>query len=113
MDAQQRPRMHFKEVAHPPSVTFDDGERIVLNLPWAHFRCAEWDHVDPTVIRIEIGNWQVFICGHNLAPLFDLIGRAQLARVRAHPEFADDLPHENDVFATSIRLLPLASTSPE
>ncbi|MEO6568120.1 MAG: hypothetical protein ABIO94_05100, partial [Opitutaceae bacterium] len=74
--------------------------------PWSHFRCAEWDYADPTVIRVEIGDWQVLITGHNLEPLFGAIEAGRLARVRVYPEFADDPAHEPDVFATSIRFVP-------
>jgi len=45
------------------------------------------------------------ISGHNLGALFRVIEEAKLARLKAHPEFADDPEHEDDVFATSIRFI--------
>ncbi len=103
--------MLFDEGQHPPSVTFDDGESIRRSLPWAHFRSADWDYADPTAIRIEIGEWQVVISGHNLEALFRAIESAKLLRIRAHVEFADDPAHEIDVFATQIRFIHQESTS--
>lgn len=105
MNATQRPRMFFDEGNRPPTVTFDDGESTWQNMPWTHFRCAIWGYADPDTIRVEIGDWQVVISGHNLKALFEAIETARLARVRARPEFADDPAHESDVFATSIRFI--------
>ena len=112
MEALRRPKMFFDEGQHPPSVTFDDAESIRRSLPWSHFHSADWDYVDPTAIRIEIGEWQVVISGHNLESLFGAIAAARLARVKAHPEFADDPAHEVDVYATSIRFIHQESASP-
>jgi len=53
--------MFFDEGVHPANVTFDDGESSRRNLPWSHFRCADWDYTDPTAIHVEIGDWQVVI----------------------------------------------------
>lgn len=97
--------MFFDEDNRPSGVTFDDSEISRRNIPWSHFRCADWDYADPTAIRVEIGDWQVVISGHNLEPLFEAIETVRLKRVRAHPEFADDPAHEADVFATSIRFI--------
>jgi len=105
--------MFFDEEVHPANVTFDDGESSRRNMPWSHFRCADWDYADPTAIHVEIGDWQVVISGHNLEPLFGAIEVARLARVRAYPDFADDPAHEADVFATNIRFIHLASASPK
>ena len=96
---------------NPASVTFDDGGSIRRNMPWSHFASADWDYSDPTTIRVEIGDWQVIISGHNLASLFSSIESAQLTRLPVHPEFANDPAHEGDAFATSIRFVPLASAS--
>ena len=65
----------------------------------------------PTAIRIEIGDWQVVISGHNLEALFRAIEAARLLRICAHPEFADDPAHEVDVFATHIRFIHQESAS--
>src|SRR5688500_17594168 len=76
-------------------------------MPWMRFTGAEWDQSDPASFRIEIGERQIVISGHNLEPMFAAIEHARLARVRAHPKFADDPAHEVDVFATSIRFIHL------
>jgi hypothetical protein len=112
MEPVRRPRLFFDEGQHPPSVTFDDGEKIRRSLPWSHFHSSDWGYADPTTIRIEIGEWQVVISGHNLEAMFRAIEAARLARVQAHPEFADDPAHEVDVFATHIRFIHQESTSP-
>lgn len=109
MNVTRKPRMYFDEGAHPAGVTFNDGERARRNLPWSHFRCADWDYDDPKAIRVEIGDWQVVISGHNLGPPFGAIEAARLIRVHPHPEFAEDPAYETDVFATSIRFIHLAS----
>jgi hypothetical protein len=111
MNVIRKPRLFFDEGAHPSGVTFDDGGRVRRNVPWSHFRCAEWDYEDPTLIRVEIGDWQVVISGHNLAGLFEAIESERLIRVQAHPEFAEDPAHEMDVFATSIRFIHLTSAA--
>jgi hypothetical protein len=113
MNTISRGRNFFEEDAHPAAVTFDDGERCRRNIPWSHFRCADWDYPDPTAIRVEIGDWLVVISGHNLQTLYAAIETARLKRVRAHPEFADDPAHEADVFATNIRFIQQASGSQE
>ena len=82
------------------------------NLPWVRFLETVWDYADPGIVRVEIGDWQVIICGHNLAPLFKAIEAGQLQHIRAHPEFADDPNHEPDVFATSIRFVHLSALAP-
>lgn len=111
MNEARRTRRYFDEEPRPAGVTFDDGERSRWNLPWMRFAGAGWDHSDPATIRMEIGEWQVVITGHNLEPLFRAIEQGRLARVRAHPEFADDPAHEDDVFATSIRFIHQDSAS--
>ncbi len=105
MNVARRPRLFFDEGHHPATVTFTDDTGTRRNLPWSHFYCAVWSRVDPTTIRIEIGEWQVVISGHNLEPLFAAIEGPRLARVQTYPEFADDPAHEVDVFATSIRFV--------
>jgi hypothetical protein len=90
-------------------VTFDDGTRCKRNLPWARFLEGAWDDTDPGIDRIEISDWQVVICGHNLELLFEAIETGQLRCVRAHPELGDDPNREQDVFATSIRLVHLSA----
>lgn len=112
MEVLRRPRSLFDEGPHPPNVTFDDGESVRRTLPWSHFHSSDWSYADPTEIRIEIGEWQVVISGHNLEALFAAIESGKLLRIRAHPEFADDPTHEVDVFATQIRFIHLESTSP-
>lgn len=69
------------------------------------FSFVRMGYADPAALRIEIGEWQVVISGHNLEALFRTIEAAKLLRIRAHPEFADDPAHEADVFATQIRFL--------
>lgn len=113
MNVLRKPRMYFDEATHATGVTFDDGQRCRLNMPWSHFRCADWEYADPTIIRVEIGDWQVVVSGHNLAPLFEAIEEARLKRVRAHPELKDDPAHEADVFATCIQFIPQSSASPK
>jgi len=112
MEPVRRPKLFFDEGQHPPGVTFDDGEKIRRSLPWSHFHSADWDYADPTTIRIEIGEWQVVISGHNLEALFRAIEAARLLRICAHPEFVDDPAHEVDVFATHIRFIHQDSTLP-
>jgi hypothetical protein len=105
MEVLRRPRTYFDEGQHAPNVTFDDGESIRRSLPWSHFHSSEWGYADPTAIRVEIGEWQVVISGHNLEALFRTIEAAKLLRICAHPEFSDDPAHEADVFATRIRFI--------
>jgi len=109
---------HFAAVRERPgdardtstqSVTFDDGQPWRRNLPWSRYTGANWDYADPETIRVEIGDWQVVICGHNLESLFKAIETEQLQRIRAHPEFANDPNREPDVFATSIRFVHLSA----
>ncbi len=111
MNIQRKPRMFFDEAPSPASVTFDDGERSCRNMPWMRYMGAEWDHSDPASFRIEIGEWQIVISGHNLEPMFAALEHARLARIRAYPEFADDPAHEIDVFAISIRFIHLGPAS--
>jgi hypothetical protein len=61
--------MFFDEGNRPPTVTFDDGESTWQNMPRTHFRCAIWGYADLDTIRVEIGDWQVVISGHNLKAL--------------------------------------------
>lgn len=110
MNSLRKPRTFFEEAPRPPCVTFDDSERWRRNLPWMRYADADWDYSDPATIRLEIGDWKVVISGHNLGPLFAAIERAQLVRVEAHPEFADDPSHGEDVFVTSIRFIHLTLT---
>lgn len=112
MNGTRKPRLFFDEEVHPANVTFDDGRSSRRNLPWSHFRSADWDYADPTAIHVEIGDWHIAIGGHNLGPLFGAIESARLARVRAYPDFADDHAHDADVFATSIRFVHLSFASP-
>lgn len=113
MNVTRKPRLFFDEGTHPFAVTFDDGGRVRRNVPWSHYRCAEWDYEEPTAFRIEIGDWQVVVTGHNLAALFEAVASARLIRIQAHPEFAEDPTHEIDVFAVSIRFLRVESVSPK
>ena len=113
MNPIRKPRLFFDEDVHPANITFDDGRSSRRNLPWSHYRSAHWGYDDPTLIRVEIGDWQVVIGGQNLGALFGAIESARLMRVRAYPDFADDLAHDTDVFATSIRFVHLSSASPK
>src|SRR5688572_10666977 len=112
MENYRKPRTFFEVSPSPRSVTFDDGTHCKRNLPWVRFLEAVWDYSDPGTVQIEIGDWQVVICGHNLEQLFDAIATAQLESVRAHPEFADDPKHEDHAFATSISYVPLSALVP-
>ena len=109
MEIQRKPKLFFDQDPASRSATFDDGTRWKRSLPWARFAEAVWDYAEPGTIRMEIGDWQVVIAGHNLEPLFEAIENARLHRVRAHPEFADDPARESDVFATSIRFVHLSA----
>lgn len=104
MNVQRKPKMYFDAEPNAAGVTFDDGQ-CQQNLPWTHFQSAEWSYSDPATIRIEIGEWQVAVSGHNLGGLFAAIERAELTRVRAYPEYANDPSREPDTFATAIRLV--------
>jgi hypothetical protein len=112
MESHRRPRSFFEECPSARSVTFDDGARCKRNLPWVRFLEAVWDYAEPGTVRVEIGDWQVIICGHNLEALFKAIETGQLQHVRAHPEFRDDPNREPDVFATSIRFVHLSAIAP-
>ena len=109
MDFVRKPRCFFVEDVSPRSVTFDDGRRWRRNLPWIRYAEATWDYADPGIIRVEIGDWQVVISGHNLGHLFGVIEAERLQRLGVHPEFAEDPAREGDVFATSIRFVRLSA----
>src|SRR5688572_15499000 len=109
MEIKRKPKLFFDQDPSPRSATFDDGTRWKRSLPWARFAEAVWDYTDPGVIRMEIGDWQVVICGHNLEPLLEAIEAGRLQHVRAQPESADDPARESDVFATSIRFVHLSA----
>lgn len=66
---------------------------------------TDWSYAEPEMIRMEIDEWSVLICGHKLGPLFVAIEDHTLARVRAHPEWEHDRDHEPDTFVTSIRFV--------
>ncbi len=103
--AFRKPKEHFDTVAHPSHVTFDDGKNIRRNIPWLHYVEARWDYAEPDTIRMEIGDWIVFLSGHNLGPLFAAIESHTLVRVRAQPELAQDREREVDTFVVEIRFV--------
>jgi hypothetical protein len=103
--AFRKPKLHFDTVDHPSHVTFDDGKTQRRNIPWSHYVEARWDYGEPDVLKVEIGDWQVVIRGHNLAPLFLAIEEHALARLRAQPDLEKDREHEADTFAVEIRFV--------
>lgn len=103
--ALRKPKLHFDAAVHPSHVTFDDGRELRRNIPWLHYVEARWDYAEPDVIKMEIGDWVVFIRGHNLAPLFLAIEDHTLARLRAQPELERDREHEADTFAVEVRFV--------
>lgn len=105
----KKPRLYFDTAAQPSHVTFDDGKEQRRNMPWFDYVGARWDYAEPDVIRIEIGDWVVVICGHNLAPLFQAIEEHALSRLRAQPDLEHDSAHQLDTFAIAIRFI---KTSP-
>jgi len=113
MDAVQRkPRLHFDMTQHPIHVTFDDAKDWHRNFPWSHYSCAFWSYADPDTIRVEIDEWLVLICGHNLGALFRAIEDHTLVRVSAHPEWEHDRDRGLDTFATGIRFVHLSALPP-
>lgn len=103
--AFRKPKEHFDTDAHPSHVTFDDGKNVRRNMPWLHYVEARWDYAEPDSIKVEIGDWVVFLSGHNLGPLFAAIENHTLARVRALPELAQDREREADTFVCEIRFV--------
>lgn len=102
---QRKPKLYFDTAVNPSHVTFDDGKEQRRNLPWMHYVEARWDYTEPDTIKMEIGDWVVFIRGHNLAPLFLAIEEHTLARLRAQPELEQDREHEADTFAVEVRFV--------
>ena len=100
-----KPRLHFDTADRASHVTFDDAKDWRRNFPWIRYGSAHWSHAEPDLIRIEIGEWLVVVCGHNLGPLFTAIEDQTLRHVRAHPEWEHDRAREADTFATSIRFV--------
>ena len=103
--AFRKPKEHFDTETHPSHVTFDDGKAIRRNIPWLHYVEARWDYAEPDTIKMEIGDWVVFLSGHNLGPLFAAIENHTLTRVRALPEFLGDREREADTFVSEIRFV--------
>lgn len=103
--ALRKPKLHFDAAVQPSHVTFDDGKEVRRNIPWSHYVEARWDYAEPDVIKLEIGDWVVFIRGHNLAPLFLAIEEHALERLRAQPEMEQDREHEADTFAVEVRFV--------
>lgn len=103
--AQRKPKLYFDTAVNPSHVTFDDGKDQRRNLPWMHYVEARWDYAEPDTIKMEIGDWVVFIRGHNLAPLFLAIEEHTLVRLRAQPELEQDREHEADTFAVEVRFV--------
>ena len=99
----RKPKLYFDTMAHPSHVTFDDGVEERRNLPWMNYVEARWDHPEPELIKIEIGESVVFLRGHNLGPLFAAIEEHTLLRVRAQPAMETDREHECDTFVSAIR----------
>lgn len=99
----RKPKLYFDTMAHPSHVTFDDGVEERRNLPWMNYVEARWDHPEPELIKIEIGERVVFLRGHNLGPLFAAIEEHTLCRVRAQPALAMNREHECDTFVSEIR----------
>ena len=106
---QRKPRLHFDVTQHPTHVTFDDGKDWRRNFPWSHYGHAFWSYADPDMIRVEIDEWLVLICGHNLGPLFRSIEEHTLLRVTAHPEWEQDRDRCIDTFVTGICFVHLSA----
>lgn len=107
----RKPRLHFDVATNPSHITFDDAKEQRRNIPWLHYTEARWEYDDPDTIRMEIGDWCVVIRGHNLEPLFRSIEEQTLMRIRALPEFTENISREADTFATEIRFLRSAKKS--
>jgi hypothetical protein len=99
----RKPKLYFDTMAQPSHVTFDDGVEQRRNLPWMNYVEARWDHPEPELIKIEIGESVVFLRGHNLGPLFSAIEEHILLRVRAQPGLQKEREHECDTFVSEIR----------
>lgn len=98
----RKPKLYFDTMAHPSHVTFDDGVEERRNLSWVNYVEARWDHSEPELIKIEIGERVVFLRGHNLGPLFAAIEDHTLFRVRAQPALETDRERECDTFVSEI-----------
>ncbi len=61
----RKPKLYFDTMAHPSHVTFDDGVEERRNVSWVNYVEARWDHLEPELIKIEIGERVVFLRGHN------------------------------------------------
>jgi hypothetical protein len=103
--AFRKPKLYFDTAEHPSHVTFDDGKAQRRNFPWSHYIETRWDYAEPDVLKVEIGDWQVVVRGHNLASLFQAIEEHTLARLRAHPELEQAREHEADTFAVEVRFV--------
>ena len=101
----RKPRQFFDTAQRPSHVTFDDGKHERLNFPWAHYVRGQWHYSEPETIKLTIGDWLVVIIGHRMEVLYRAIADHTLAGVCAHPEFAGDVDHDADSFATEIRFL--------
>ena len=109
---QRKPRDFFDITPHPTHVTFDDAKDWRRNFPWSHYSSAFWSYADPDTIRVEIDEWLVVICGHNLEPLFRAIEEQTLVRIRAYPDWEHDQNRAvDDTFATSIRFAHVGAFS--
>lgn len=106
MDKLKKGRHYFDTALRTDHVTFDDGVRHKRNLPWGHYVEGCCDYIEKDAINVTIANWLVMLTGHNLEPLYQAIENRTLARVLAHPNFADDPAHDDDTFVSDIRFLP-------
>ena len=107
-----KPRLFFDTANHASHVTFDDAKDWRRNLPWMRYAGAHWSHGEPDTIRVEIGEWLVVVCGHNLGALFLAIEDQTLKRLNAHPELEHNRARETDTLATSIRFVRLTTVCP-
>lgn len=108
----RKPKLYFDTTANPSHVTFDDGKEKRRNIPWTLYLEGCWDHAEPDVIKMDIGDWLVVISGQNLAPLFKAIEDHTLTRICAQHTVGKDSERQLDTFATEIRFTkPPAGTS--
>lgn len=109
----RKPKLYFDVGSNPSNVTFDDGKIHRRILPWMHFSEARWDHGEPNIVTIQIGDWLVTISGFNLAPLLRAIEEQTLVRLCARPEQRSaDGEHQADTFATKIEFSERATPRP-
>ena len=109
---QRKPRMYFETDPSASHVTFDDGTKERLNLPWLAYARALWEYANPDTINVEFNDWLIVIHGNNLEPLFRAIGDRKLTWLCAQSAaWREETNREIDTFATEILILkPMPGT---